>query len=222
MDPAGWNVLIGSYLPRLRQFAQRHLPAGSRGAIGADDVVQEAVMRSLRQLDRFEFRHDEAFLAYLRKSIRHRIVDEIRRAHRRPALVALGTRESIDRGASPLERLIAKSRLQRYRDRLAALSSRDRRLIVLRVEQGLSYADVAARLGMRTESAARMAITRAIHRLGAKKKRQVRLKPDTTMTERPKPATTSRSAIGLADAVEIHSRMAGSGDTPGAGVCAAS
>ena len=46
MDPAGWNVLIGSYLPRLRQFAQRHLPAGGRGAIGADDVVQEAVMKA--------------------------------------------------------------------------------------------------------------------------------------------------------------------------------
>ena len=222
MDAAGWNMLIGSYLPRLRQFAQRHLPAGSRGGVGADDVVQEAVMRSLRQLDRFEFRHDEAFLAYLRKSIRHRIIDEIRRAHRRPALVALGTRESIDRGVSPLERLIAKSRMRHYRDQLATLRVRDRRLIVLRVEQGLSYADVATRLGMRTETAARMAITRAIHRLGAKTKRQVRLKPDTTMAGRPKPATASRSAIGLADAAEIHSRMAGSGDTPGAGVCAAS
>jgi RNA polymerase sigma-70 factor (ECF subfamily) len=222
VDPAGWKVLIGSYLPRLKRFAQRYLPAGSRGAIGADDVVQEAVMRSLRQLNRFEFRHDEAFLAYLRKSIRHRIVDEIRRAHRRPALIALGTRESIDRGVSPLERLIAKSRMRRYRDQLATLSDRDRRLIVLRVEQGLSYADVAARLGMRTESAARMAITRAIHRLGAKMKRQVRLKPATTMAVRLKPDRTSTSAIGLADAVEIHSRMAGSGDAPGAGVRAAS
>ena len=108
MDPAGWNVLIGSYLPRLRQFAQRHLPAGGRGAIGADDVVQEAVMKSLRQLHRFEFRHDGAFLAYLRKSIRHRIVDEIRRAHRRPALISLSGLESIDWAVSPLERLIAK------------------------------------------------------------------------------------------------------------------
>jgi RNA polymerase sigma factor (sigma-70 family) len=222
VDPAGWNVLIGSYLPRLRQFAQRLLPAGGRGAIGADDVVQEAVMRSLRQLHRFEFRHDGAFLAYLRKSIRHRIVDEIRRAHRRPALISLDRLESIDRGLSPLERLIAKSRMRRYRDRLATLSVRDRRLIVLRVERGLSYADVAARLGLRTESAARMAITRAIHRLGAKMRRQVGLKPGITMAVRLKTDTTSTSAIGLADAVEIHSRMAGGGDTPGAGVRAAS
>lgn len=215
MDPAGWNVLIGSYLPRLRQFAQRHLPAGGRGAIGADDVVQEAVMKSLRQLHRFEFRHDGAFLAYLRKSILHRIVDEIRRAHRRPALISLSRLESIDRAVSPLERLIAKSHMRRYKDQLAKLSDRDRRLIVLRMEQGLSYADVAARLGMRTESAARMAITRAIRRLGAKangqdRRRMLRVHP------------TAPSAIGLADAVEIHSRMAGGGDTPGAGVRAAS
>jgi RNA polymerase sigma-70 factor, ECF subfamily len=168
MDPMAWNALIGSYLPRLRQFAQRHLPPSACGASAADDVVQEAVMRSLRQLHRFEFRHDEALLAYLRKSIRHRIVDEIRRAKRRPALVPMGTLEAVDLAASPLERVVARSQTMRYRDSLARLSDRDRRLIVLRVEQGLSYADIAGHLGMRSESAARMGIKRAIQRLGAK------------------------------------------------------
>jgi hypothetical protein len=42
------------------------------------------------------------------------------------------------------------------------------------------------------------------------------------MPVRLKPDTTPASAIGLADAVEIHSRMAGRGDAPGAGVRAAS
>ena len=131
-------------------------------------------MRSLRQLHRLEFRNDEAFLAYLRKSIRHRIVDEIRKARRRPVLVPTGRLESVSLGVSPLERVIARSQAQRYRDLLARLRDRDRQLIVLRVEQGLSYADIAAHLGMRTESAARMAIKRAILRLEAKMKRERR------------------------------------------------
>lgn len=168
MDPTAWNALIGSYLPRLRQFAERHLPSGARGAIAADDVVHDAVIRGIRHRHRFEFRHDGAFLAYLRKSIRHRIVDEIRRARRRPVLVSMGPHESVDRGVSPLGRLIARSHARRYRQLLGRLSDRDRRLIVLRVEQGLSYAEIAGHLGMRTESAARMAIRRAIDRLGAK------------------------------------------------------
>lgn len=168
MDQTAWNASIGSYLPRLKTFAERHLPAASRGALGADDVVQEVVMKGIRQLHRFEFRHDEAFMAYLRTSIRHRIVDEIRRARRRPVVVPLDNHESVDLSVSPLERLLARSRAQRYRSALADLGDRDRRLIVLRVEHGLSYLDIATRLGMRTESSVRMAVKRALQRLGAR------------------------------------------------------
>jgi RNA polymerase sigma factor (sigma-70 family) len=175
VDQTGWNALIGSYLPRLTQFAERHLTPDARGTLAAADVVQEAVMKSIRHLHRFEFRHDEAFLAYLRKSIRHRIVDEIRRAKRRPRLVALGMYESADQGLSPLERVIARSQAKRYRDALASLREHDRRLIVLRVEYGLSYEDIAGHLGLRTESAARMALRRAIDRLGANVNRERRL-----------------------------------------------
>jgi RNA polymerase sigma-70 factor, ECF subfamily len=169
VEPAAWNALIGLYLPRLKQFAERHLPTSTCGTLAADDVVQEAVLKSFRRLQRFEFRHDAAFLAYLRKSIRHRILDEIRRGQRRPMLVSIDDHDSVDVGLSPLERLIARSHARRYRDQLATLSDRDRRLIVLRLEHGLSYADVAEHLGMRTKSAARMAIKRALQRLGAKK-----------------------------------------------------
>jgi len=171
VDPAAWNALIGSYLPRLKQFAERHLPTSASGTLAADDVVQEAVLKSFRRLERFEFRHDAAFLAYLRKSIRHRILDEIRRGLRRPMLVSIEDHDSVDLGVSPLDRLIARSHARRYRDQLAKLSDRDRRLIILRLEHGLSYADVAEHLGMRTESAARMAIKRAMQRLGAKMNR---------------------------------------------------
>jgi hypothetical protein len=41
----------------------------------------------------------------------------------------------------------------------------------LRIEHGLSYSDVAEHLGMCSASAARMAITRAIRRLGLTMKR---------------------------------------------------
>jgi len=161
---AEWNALIGRYLPQLKRFAQAHLPAHLRGTITADDLVQEVVLSGIRQLHRLEFRHERAFLSYLLTSIRHRIVDEIRRARRQPAL-ALVDSWNVDSSVSPLQRLITREKLRRYAKALACQSDRDRQLIVLRLMRGLSCLDVANRLGMRSEAAVHMAVRRALQRL---------------------------------------------------------
>ena len=163
-NQAEWNALIGRYLPQLKQFAQAHLPAYLRGTITADDRVQEVVLSGIRQLHRLEFRHEHAFLSYLLTSIRHRIVDEIRRTGRQPALVLVDNR-NVDPGVSPLQRLITRENLRRYAKALSCLADRDRQLIVLRLVRGLSCRDVADRLGMRSEAAVHMAAKRALQRL---------------------------------------------------------
>jgi RNA polymerase sigma factor (sigma-70 family) len=167
--PAGerteWNAIIGRYLPRLQQFAQRHLPIGVQGVIGPEDVVQEAVMKGLRQVDRIEFQHEGAFLAYLLTSIRHRIIDEIRKTRRRPLFEPLGDRDSIDPAVSPLERLIIGENAQHVAAALGRLCRRDRRLLLLRLHLRLSYGEVAVRMRMRSKDAVRMAVRRALQRL---------------------------------------------------------
>lgn len=65
-------------------------------AIGIDDLVQEVVISGIRQLDRFAFRHEQVFLAYLRTSIRYRIIDELRPTQRRPMLVPLAGHPGAD------------------------------------------------------------------------------------------------------------------------------
>ena len=159
-----WNALIGRYLPQLKRFAQTHLPAYLRGTITADDLVQEVVLSGIRQLHRLEFRHEHAFLSYLLTSIRHRIVDEIRRTRRQPALVLVDD-WNVDPAVSPLQRLITRQNLRRYAKALARLTDRDRQLIVLRLVRGLSCLDVANRLGMPSEAAVHMAVKRALQRL---------------------------------------------------------
>ena len=161
---AEWNAVIGGYLPQLKRFAQTHLPAHLRGTITADDLVQEVVLSGIRQLHRLEFRHEHAFLSYLLTSIRHRIVDEIRRTRRQPALVLVDN-WNVDPSVSPLQRLITRENLRRYAKALACLADRDRQLIVLRLVRGLSCLDVADRLGMRSEAAVHMAVKRALQRL---------------------------------------------------------
>ena len=160
-----WNALISGYLPQLKRFAMRHLPAQLYGTISPDDLVQEVVLNGLRQLPRLELPHEQAFLSYLLTSIRHRIVDEVRRTRRQPALVTdNGGTRSVDHSVSPLQRLITRESLRRYSQALACLAYRDRQLIMLRLVRGASCSDVAVRLGIPSEAAVRMAVKRALRR----------------------------------------------------------
>jgi RNA polymerase sigma-70 factor (ECF subfamily) len=147
----------------LKEYATRSLPAAVRSRIGADDLVQEAVISGIAHLDRFEFRHQGALMAYLRTSVRHKIVDELRKASRRRA--AGPFTEAVDLAPSPLQQVIHKQNIERYSTALARLGDRDQQIIVLRVEQRLPYADVAVRLRMSSAHAVRMAVKRALARL---------------------------------------------------------
>ena len=57
---------------------------------------------------------------------------------------------------------------QRYRDALGDLSSRDRELVVARIEAQWSVGEIAKRFEMPTPDAARMAVGRALKRLTTK------------------------------------------------------
>lgn len=160
---AALDAEIGRCLGPLRQFARKQLPAGVNGSIGADDLVQDAVLTAIPHLHHFEYRHKDSLLAYLRASIRHRIVDELRKARRRPIAVALGDHK--DTGLSPLELIVERQDRERYSRAQRRLPDRDRQLIALRVEQGLAYQEIAERLGIITHNAARVAVRRALCRL---------------------------------------------------------
>jgi RNA polymerase sigma-70 factor, ECF subfamily len=161
-----WDALIGGYLPQLKRFAMKHLPVQLHGTMTPDDLVQEVVLSGLRQLPRLELLHERAFLSYLLTSIRHRIVDEVRRKRRQPAFVLEQECSwTADSGMSPLQRLITRESLRPYAQALACLADRDRQLIVLRLVRGLSCLDIAVRLGMPSDAAVRMAVARALRRL---------------------------------------------------------
>ena len=63
-----------------------------------------------------------------------------------------------------------RSRTSDIGRRWIALKSRDREMVVARVEAQWSLAEIAQRFGMRTVDAARMAVSRALKRLSAQMK----------------------------------------------------
>src|SRR5262249_48802259 len=116
-DSDAWDAVIAPLVRRLRRFAERRLPADVRGTMSADDLVQDALINGLKRLHCFEFRRKGAWVAYLQKSICHRIVDELRRIHRRPVLASLINH--LHAAPSPLEQVIERENRARFSKALA-------------------------------------------------------------------------------------------------------
>jgi RNA polymerase sigma factor (sigma-70 family) len=160
------EALLERCLPMLKRWAHGRLPAHARGTLDTGDLVQEAAMHVLARLDKFEPRHVGAMQAYLRMAVINRIRDEIRRVGRRPEAVEL-TMEPTSHDTSPLEAVIREESYDRYRAALHRLRTRDREMVVARVEVQWSIAEIAHRFGMASVDAARVAVSRSLKRLTA-------------------------------------------------------
>jgi RNA polymerase sigma factor (sigma-70 family) len=170
-DENALNRLLARYLPRLERWASGRLPSGVRTMLDTGDLVQDAVINALRHLDTFEIRTEGALLAYLRRAVNNRITDLYRRAATRRQVRGEMPEEIVAPGISPLVAAIGAETLEHYERALATLSDPERQAIVLRVELGLSYEEIAAQLPKPSADAARMAVTRAITRLAAEMRR---------------------------------------------------
>jgi RNA polymerase sigma factor (sigma-70 family) len=163
-DGEALNGLLARYLPRLKRWASGRLPTGMRTMLDTSDLVQDAVINALRNLDTLEIRTEGTLQAYLRRAVNNRIIDLYRRAGRRPARQEM-PEDAASPAASPLELAIGAEAVESYERALATLSAADQEAIVLRVELGLDFEEIAEQLGKPSADAARMAVSRAIARL---------------------------------------------------------
>lgn len=163
-DRAAFGSLAARYLPSLRRWASGRLPRWARDLLDTDDMVQEALMSTIRNLESFTPRHDGALASYLRQALSNRIRDEIRNAARRPSRHEMSEGQP-DPGLSPLEAAIGVEAVRRYEQALGRLTAVERALVIARIEMGLTYDEVAREVGKPGPDAARMATHRALVRL---------------------------------------------------------
>ena len=163
-DRGANDALVRRYLPALRRWAHGRLPPWARDLADTDDLVQVTLLRALRQVEAFEPRRSGSFLAYLRSILRNEIRDHIRRVAKRPLTAPL-THARADEEDSPLARVIGAERLEAYERALSQLSAEQQEAILMRIELGYSWDDVAQATGSPSADAARMAVTRALGRL---------------------------------------------------------
>jgi RNA polymerase sigma-70 factor (ECF subfamily) len=163
-DDSARDALLRRFLPALRVWAHGRLPADARGLADTDDLVQVALLGALRNLEGFEYRHDGAFLAYLRRALLNGVRAEVRRGRQRRTDRDVDE-ERPDLNASVVEQVAGRETMERYERALLELPEEARIAVILRIEFEYPYARIAELTGRETSDAARMYVTRAIRDL---------------------------------------------------------
>jgi RNA polymerase sigma-70 factor (ECF subfamily) len=123
---------------------------GEREAV--DEVVQDTFVRAFSSLD--SFRGESSLRTWLFTIARRLVVDRRRAARRRRES---GTLEEVDAVTeyTALDGIIAVETERRVKEAVERLSPTQREVFLLRVNEGLSYRDIAGIVGT-TEGAARV------------------------------------------------------------------
>jgi RNA polymerase sigma-70 factor (ECF subfamily) len=152
-DSRAATRLVGRHSQALARFA-----ASSGEREGIEELVQDTFVRAFASLD--SFRGESSLRTWL-FTIERRLMLDRRRAERRSRETV--PIEDADRVSEygALDGLIAAEAQERVRQSLNALSPTQREVFTLRVQQGLSYKEIAEIVGT-TEGAARVHYHNAI------------------------------------------------------------
>jgi RNA polymerase sigma-70 factor, ECF subfamily len=162
-DLGSQNGFCERYRVRLARWARGRLPGWARERVDTEDIVQDVLLGTIRNLDRFRERRPGAIEAYLRQAVDNRVRDEVRRVRLNPGgHVESGVNEPVDDAPSPLIEAIGRETVERFERAVALLSEEARGLVFARVDLEMSYAEIAAAFGKPSADAARMAVGRAL------------------------------------------------------------
>ena len=147
----------------IRRQARRVLSSRARSVMDSQDLAQEAQHAALRDAGGCEFRSEGSFRAWMRVVLRNLAA----KAMRRP-LPVLSRGKGWSRipgvGSTPSAGLRREDARGRWRRLSASLSKRDRKVVTLRLVEGLPFKAVGDRLGM-DEGHARVTFNRCVKRL---------------------------------------------------------
>src|SRR3954465_6095985 len=152
-DGRSATMLVARHSQALARFA---VSLGERD--GVEELVQDTFVRAFASLD--SFRGESSFRTWL-FTIERRLMLDRRRAERRSReTVPVQESDQVSEYGA-LDSLIADEAQDRVRKSLDALSPMQREVFTLRVQQGLSYKEIADVVGS-TEGAARVHYHNAI------------------------------------------------------------
>ncbi len=163
-DVSARDRLIERCLPILRRWAHGRLPNYGRSLAETDDLVQVSMMRALNNLKRFDSRRPGALLSYLRTILMNAVREEIRRS-KSHSMVSPFSRDLTDPTSSVVERVIGQQQIERYEAALLKLTEEQREAVILRIEFGMTYPEMARELAASSPDSVRMLVARGLVKL---------------------------------------------------------
>lgn len=131
----------------LRRRARRLLGSNTRRALDSQDLVQHAQLEAARAGTRLQFADRCALRAWLARVVGN----AVRRAGRREALIRTDEADDsqlVGGARTPSAHVAAREQSARMLEHLTALPERARRVVELRMWDGLEHEEIAVRLGI--------------------------------------------------------------------------
>jgi RNA polymerase sigma-70 factor (ECF subfamily) len=174
-DQDAVGLLFERYRDPLRRALRRSLGSNYRDILlDSEDAVQDGILAAFADFERFEYRGEGSFLAWLLRVAERKVLMRLRekgrlkrgagRVSRMDSLPGVNW-DPVAREAGPLEEVAGLELEERIRESLEELGERERVVIVLRRFFGLSATQIREEMGLVSEGAARALLSRAQARL---------------------------------------------------------
>ena len=166
-SPAAWGQLLEYYRPYLEILARVQVGRRLRVKADAHDLVQDTFLQAHRALSQFQGHTADEFAAWLRQVLASRLAKFIRRylgtqardvRLERELTAALNNssdllgRVLVLPGTSPSEQAARRETSVRVARALDRLDDKYREVLILRHMEGLTFPEVAARIGRSKDS----------------------------------------------------------------------
>lgn len=166
-DQSAISMIVEKYQPYLWLIADKHLDPSLSGRVSPSDVVQNTFAKLPEKLVAFKGRTEPELRAWLKTTLRNAVHD-IRRYHLQKKR-SISKEEELQSNLfgdanSPSKVMQTKERDSAIEVGLNKLSERDQKILRLRHEQGLTFAEIGKALNVSTD-VARMSWGRAISKL---------------------------------------------------------
>ena len=175
-DTSALDQLCGVYTERVRRIVRFRMGPELRSQLESMDLVQEALIDAVKDLDAFTYASEGDFLRWLARIVENTIRDNVDRMHaarrdvrRQVALGQIATRTGrapADAGlpaaaTTPSAVLLLREELDRLEWAMDQLKPEYREVIMLAKIEGLTGKEIAAKLN-KSRAAVAMSLSRAI------------------------------------------------------------
>jgi RNA polymerase sigma factor (sigma-70 family) len=139
-DPQAFERLYDHYFPKLYAYVCYRVGSVHE----SEDLVADTFLRAVEALDRFEWRHEHSFSAWLFRIAHNVVTDHLRRDRRAAQPQSLDDLPDIqDHELLPEDTVLRKERFAQLRQLIATLPPRRQEIITLRFFGGLQNFEVA-------------------------------------------------------------------------------